>query len=66
MLAWQAFCDCSADRQIGFGVGPIPFSSLCLWCSIHGIDGADRAYLIELVSAVDRDYLEAVAARGGS
>ena len=66
MLGYQAFIDCSTDRQTAFGTGPIPFLSLATWCAVHGIDGDDRAYLIDLVMRVDREYTSVVNARAAS
>lgn len=47
------------DRQVGFGEGPIPFSSIDRYASRYGIDDIDDfdAFL-SMIRDLDREYLK--------
>lgn len=64
-LFYLGFLDLTSMRQIGMGMGPIPFLSMVEYCIIHGIDGDQREDFLWIVSRLDRKYLDWSAARSG-
>jgi hypothetical protein len=53
---WQAFRDLSTDRQAGFGVGPIPWTSIDQYAARHGVEGDEFERFCHLVRAMDDAY----------
>lgn len=58
-LYWFAFIELNTDRQIGYGEGPIGWSSIMRWADYHEIDDYEqRADLHRYLSAMDAVYLK--------
>jgi hypothetical protein len=58
---WRAFRDLSTDRQQGFGIGPIPWTSLDRYAVRHAIDDPDEFDRFrQLMQAMDSAYCEHV------
>lgn len=64
---WQAayacFCDCSTERSIGFGIGPIPSGAIRAWLAWKQIPEPTLTMLHDIVRRMDAKYLELEAAR---
>jgi hypothetical protein len=57
-FVWEAFWRLSPDRQIGFSVGPIPFTAIDRYAVRFGpedVDAFDR--LFELIRAMDVEFV---------
>ena len=57
-LYWKAFQDLSSDRDIGMGVGPIPWSSLNAWAARNSIRGDDFERFVMVLRGLDNIYME--------
>lgn len=57
-LFFTAFWDLNSERQMGWGVGPIPFTSILEYADRHGIYGEQLDDLVFYVKAMDSAYLE--------
>lgn len=55
---WDAFSSLSSDRDLGMGLGPIPWSSIDRFAIRHRIIGCDFDRLVSLVQAMDGAYLD--------
>lgn len=53
--AWQ---ELSHDRQIGFGLGPIPGSAIRAFAEYHRLDDTERDDLMHLIRRLDQVFLE--------
>jgi hypothetical protein len=55
---WAAFAELSTERQMGMGVGPIPWSAIDRYAERWGTDDADDyARFCRLMGAMDREFL---------
>lgn len=60
---WTAFNDLSTDRQIGMGVGPIPYSAIRSYATDYNIRSRDEFdYFLRLMMAMDTRYLQSANA----
>lgn len=57
-LFYSAFMDLTTDRAIGYGEGPIPWSSVDRYCQRHAIRGEQREDVHYHVRRMDAVYLE--------
>lgn len=57
-LFYLAFLELSSTRNVGFGLGPIPWTSMSDYCVAHDIEGEQRDDLIYHVSHLDLEYLK--------
>lgn len=57
-LYWKAFQDLSSDRDIGMGVGPIPWSAMHTWASRNHIRGDDFERFVLVLRGLDNVYME--------
>lgn len=57
-LFYAAFCDLCAERSVGFGEGPIPWSSMVLYANTYRFDEELREDMIFLLRHMDRAYLK--------
>ena len=58
MPAWNAFTQLHRQRPCGFAPGPIPMADMQAWLDLHEIrDLDDRMELVELIAAMDAEYL---------
>lgn len=54
---WRAFHEVSRDRQIGFGLGPIPWTTVDRYAERHLIDDPDSfERFSKLIFAMDDAY----------
>lgn len=57
----EAFNALSGDRQIGMGVGPIPFTAIDRYADRFGYSSSeDFSFLFTLIRAMDKTWLEIV------
>lgn len=64
-LFYAGFLDLTADRNIGFGVGPIPMTAILDYCLGHGIFGEQQEDFIWFIQRLDKLYLDWSRDRGG-
>jgi hypothetical protein len=57
-LYWKAFQDLSSDRDIGMGVGPIPWSSMNEWGARNHIRGDDFERFVAVLRGMDSIYMD--------
>jgi hypothetical protein len=65
-LYWRAFQDLSTDRDVGMGVGPIPWLAIHAWAERNYIRGDDFERLVLILRGLDNIYLEKQAAKDKS
>lgn len=53
----QAFGDLSTCRQVGFGLGPIPWRDMIAYGLFHGFRGDDLKLFVDVIREIDRRYL---------
>ncbi len=57
-LYWRAFQDLSSDRDVGMGVGPIPWSAMSAWGARNRIRGDDFERLVLVLRGLDSIYMD--------
>lgn len=57
-LYYEAFLELHSCRGVGFGEGPIPWTSIIDYCEAFDIDGEQREDLIYHVTRLDKVYLD--------
>lgn len=57
-LYMDAFLELDTDRDIGFGLGPIPWSSMHTYALAHGLDGEEYHNFMFLVRQLDSAYIK--------
>lgn len=57
-LFYCAFMDLNSERHVGFGEGPIPWSSVLHWCREYHIIGLQREDMHYHINKLDTAYLE--------
>lgn len=62
-LAYACFCEASSERQLGFGIGPIPSSAIYAFAARKRLSRGDADDLHGIVRRMDAKYLELEAAR---
>lgn len=55
---WSAFRSLSSDRQAGFAIGPIPWSSIDRFAERYGIASDEFDRFCALMQAMDAAYCE--------
>lgn len=55
---WEAFCELSAHRQIGFGACPISVAEVKAYADLLGWSSWMGSQLLKYVRALDKTYLE--------
>ena len=67
-----AFYDIDTERPMGFAVGPIPWSKIHLWGTVHGLVGDVLEGFVRVIRMMDAAFLadfrkeqEKVKKRGG-
>jgi len=56
---WEAFWHLTTDREIGMGVGPVPWTAMDRYAARHAIDDPDDFdEFVELITAMDQAYLD--------
>lgn len=54
---WEAFGELSTERQIGMGIGPIPWSAIKAYAEEFGIVGDEFESFLHIMRAMDSEYL---------
>lgn len=57
-LYYVAFLELNSCRQIGFSIGPIPWTAIRDYCVEHEIEGEQKDDLFDCVQALDRAYMD--------
>jgi hypothetical protein len=57
-LYWKAFQDLSSDRDVGMGVGPIPWTAMHNWAARNHIRGDDFERLVMVLRGLDAVYMD--------
>lgn len=65
-LYFDAFYELASDRQIGMALGPIPWSSMMLFCQVHALDSLQRDLLVHHLTAMDSVFLSNANSKKGS
>jgi len=52
-LYFEAWNDCTTERQIGFGVGPIPWGAVMRWCEVKGVSSELTESVWQVIRRVD-------------
>ena len=60
-LYYDAFHELDADRQRGFGLGPIPWSSMAKYCEFYRFDNTQTDLLFTYLTKMDEAYLQHTA-----
>lgn len=55
---WKAFTELTADRNIGMGEGPIPWTAMNQWAIRYNIRGDEFDRFISIIREVDTAYME--------
>ena len=58
LFFWKAYQDLTSDRDVGMGVGPIPWLSMSEWGSRHRVRGDDFERLVYILRAMDATFME--------
>lgn len=61
-LYLSAFFDLDGDRQIGFGVGKIPWSSMAKYAEMHKFSQSQFEDLVFLLRRMDAEHLKRLEA----
>ena len=64
-LFFTAFLDLTGSRNIGFGLGPIPWDAIDHYCNTLELAGDQREDLFYYVRALDDTYLEFESSKKG-
>lgn len=56
-LYWRAYADMTSDREVGMGVGPIPWTAMHLWAVRHNIRGDDFDRLVLVLRGMDAVFM---------
>jgi hypothetical protein len=65
-LYWRAFWEMSSDREIGMGVGPIPWRTVNDWCLRNDIWGEDFERLLTILRGMDGEFMKRQGGKGKS
>lgn len=57
-MYWEAFSKLGSCRQIGMGIGPVPWTAIEAWADAHGYDDDHREDLHYHVEALDAVYMK--------
>jgi len=55
---YESFMELSNDRQMGFGVGPIPSNSIFQYCKFYSVCGNEFEDFLFLIRAMDSAFLK--------
>ena len=55
---WNAFMELTTCRQVGMGVGPIPFTAIKEYALLYEISGIRFEVFNRLVRSLDREFLD--------
>lgn len=54
----DAFWELSSERQFGFGLGPIPWSSIVAYAEFVGLDREAFFIFLRIIREMDEAYVE--------
>lgn len=57
-LYYECFWDLTSDRQMGYGIGPIPTSMIINYGRALGLDETQMDSLLYYIRALDNVYLD--------
>ncbi len=57
-MYWKAFQDLSSDRDVGMGIGPIPWSAMSAWADRNGIRGDNFERFVTIIKGMDTVFVE--------
>ena len=57
-LWYRAFNQLSTCRQVGMGMGPIPWTAIHLYAEINEFVGTQREDLFQFIAALDKYFLD--------
>jgi hypothetical protein len=57
-IYWKAFWECSRDRNVGMGEGPLPWSSVHTWGNRFGFVEEEFDRLVYILFKMDSAYME--------
>lgn len=60
---WRAFNDLSGDRDIGMGIGPIPWCAIHDWAVRHQVYEEDFDRLVLILRGLDAVFMERQGAK---
>ena len=60
---WRAFDDLSGDRDVGMGVGPIPWRAIHDWALRNRVWGDDFERLVMVIRGLDAVFMEKQGAK---
>lgn len=52
-----AYADLSTMRQVGMGIGPVPWLAMVQWCEYHRVEHEAAKHMIRVLRAVDAETL---------
>ena len=55
---WKAFHELTTERDLGFGVGPIPWQRIREYGDREGLDESEFETFREVIRALDTEYLK--------
>ena len=58
MFYWKAYQDLTSDRDVGMGVGPIPWLSMDSWGARNRVRGDDFERLVAILKDMDATFME--------
>lgn len=59
----RAYSELSSCRNVGMGIGPIPWTAMLEWCRHHNLRRDVSNHLINVLRLVDADTLRKAAER---
>lgn len=62
----EAHAELDTDRDVAFGFGPIPWSSLNAYAQAYGMTGEDYEDFMFLVRYVDNAYIKHMQSKGNN
>ncbi len=57
LFIWDAFWELSSERQIGMGLGPIPYRAVRAFANDHGVFGDHFDHFKMVIRLLDGEYL---------
>ena len=58
VLYYEAFWELSSDRQSGFGIGPIPYTSIMMYCRDWDMDDDMTVTFRALIRKMDAHFIK--------
>ena len=58
LFYWKAFQDLSSDRDVGMGIGPLPWSAMHSWATRNCVSGDDFERFVMILRGMDTVFVE--------